>query len=230
MKPASEWLKESSISNQDLYSNTDTEHLEVVWGIETVMPPIMIRGLVKAKANNTNQTSMPRTIQDLAASVREPTMTTNGMKTRATAGNLKTTIKTVKAPINGKTQELGGTVSLNISIATHLSSSTTATLLIKMHSNTDSQLGSKTRCRTKTHLTTVTCTNTGRTTSSNSTSKLNLSNNGRESIHSIIRGNNSLHSSSSGSHRNKINTITGSKHLATRGTNECLSRIAEYAY
>ena len=229
MKIASKWLKESSVSNQGLYSSTDTEHLEEAWGIETAMPPIMIRGLAIAKANSINQTCMLRTIQDLAAPVREPTMTTNGTKTRATAGNPTTIIKTARAPIKGKIRELGGTVSLNISNAIHLSSSTTATLRIKMPSSMDSQRGSKIRCRAKTPLTTVTCTNTGRTTSSNSTSKVNHSNNGRESIHSIIRGNNSPHSSSSSSHRNKISTITGSKHLATRDGIECLSRIAEYA-
>ena len=200
----------------------------MAWGIGTVTPRTMIKDLVAAKAHSTNRISIHKMTRDQVPSVRGHTMTINEMKISAMVVSPTTINKTVRVPVSVKTLDKGGTHRVRINSIHHskLNSRTMAINHIKMRSSMDSLGGSNLRCRVKMHQTTTQGTSTSRTIS-NSNSGNSLSNNGKESIRSIMRGNlkGSRDRSSSSSNLSRISTITGSKRLGIRDEIECLLKI-----
>ena len=200
----------------------------MAWGIGTVTPRTMIKDLVAAKAHSTNRISIHKMTQGQVPSVRGHTMTINEMKISAMEVSPTTINKTVREPVSVKTLDKGGTHKVRINSIHHskLNSRTMAINHIKMRSRMDSLGGSNLRCRVKMHQTTTQGISTSRTIS-NSNSGNSHSNNGKESIRSIMRGNlkGSRDRTSSSSNPSRISTTTGSKRLGREEHTECLLKI-----
>ena len=201
------------------------------WGTGTVTPRTMIKDLAVAKAHSTNRISMHKMTQGQVLLARDHTMTISELKISAMAVCLTTINKTVRVPVNVKTLDKGGTHKVRINSIHHsklnkLNSRTMAINHIKMRSSMDSLGGSNPRCKVEMHQATTQGTSTNRTIS-NSNSGNSLNNNGKESIHSIMRGNlkDSRDRSSSSSNHSRISTTTGSKLLGIRDETECLLKI-----
>ena len=213
------------------YNSIDTEPQVAAWGIGTVTPRTMIKDLVAAKAHSTNRISIHKMTQGQVASVRGHIMTINEMKISAMAVSPTTINKTARVPVSAKTLDKGGTHRVRISSIHHskpnkLNSRTMAINHIKMRSSMDSPGGSNLRCKVEMHQTTTQGTSTSKTISS-SNSGNSLSNNGKELIHSIMRGNlkGSRDRSSSSSNPSRISTTTGSNRLGIRDETEYLLKI-----
>ena len=202
----------------------------MAWGIGTVTPRTMIRDLAVAKAHSTNRISTLKMTHGQVLSVRDHTMTINE-RISAMAASLTTINKTVKEPVNVKTLDKDGTNRVRINSIHHsklnkLNNRTMAINHIKMRSSMDSLLGSNLKCKVEMRLATTLGTSTSRTIS-NSNSGNSLSNNGKESIRSIMRGNlkDSRDRSNSSSNLSRISTTTGSKRLGIRDETEGTLKI-----